>query len=142
MPVERGVFGLSSVSGSNSPGRAAIAYRAIGCVLQTLPGSPFAAEARLRIHSRHDRVAGQASGRIVDLMALFVALEIVLLVVYWRRTGRGVPPLPLLLNIGAGGSLMLALRAVLVQSGTLAVAAWLLAALVFHVADLAQRWRR
>ena len=29
MPVERGVFGLSSVSGSNSPGRAAIAYRAI-----------------------------------------------------------------------------------------------------------------
>jgi len=83
-----------------------------------------------------------ASGRIVDLMALFVALEIVLLVVYWRRTGRGVPPLPLLLNIGAGGSLMLALRAVLVQSGTLAVAAWLLAALVFHVADLAQRWRR
>gem|GEM_PF-6832562 len=69
MPVERGVFGLSSVSGSNSPGRAAIAYRAIGCVLQTLPGSPFAAEARLRIHSRHDRVAGQASGRLRHSLA-------------------------------------------------------------------------
>jgi len=83
-----------------------------------------------------------ASGRIVDLMGVFVALEIVALVIYWRRTGRGVAPVPLLLNIGAGGSLMLAFRAVLVGSGTFAVAGWLLSSLVFHVADLAQRWRR
>ena len=82
------------------------------------------------------------SGRIVDLMGAFVALEIALLVLYWRRTGRGVPPLPLLLNIGAGGSLMLALRAVLTGATTLVIAACLLGALFFHVADLAQRWRR
>ena len=81
------------------------------------------------------------SGRIVHLMGAFVALEVVALVVYWRRTGRGVPPVPLLLNLGAGGSLMLAFRAVLVGAGTVAVAGWLLASLVFHVADLAQRWR-
>ena len=82
------------------------------------------------------------SGRIVDVMGVFVALEIGLLVWYWRRTGRGVPPAPLLLNIGAGGSLMLALRAVLADAGTAWVALWLLGALVFHVADLAQRWQR
>ena len=82
------------------------------------------------------------SGRIVELMGAFVALEIALLVAYWRRTGRGVPPRALLLNVGAGGSLMLALRAALVDAGTAAVALWLLAALVFHVADLAARWRR
>ena len=81
------------------------------------------------------------SGRIVDVMAAFVALEIVALLFYWWRRRRGVPPVPLLLNIGAGGSLMLALRAVLSGAGTLTVACWLLASLVFHVADLAQRWR-
>ena len=82
------------------------------------------------------------SGRIVDVMAVFVAIEIVCLVLYWRRTGRGIPPRALLLNIGAGGSLMLALRAALVGASSASVAAWLLGALVFHVADLAQRWRR
>ena len=82
------------------------------------------------------------SGRIVHVMGAFVALEIVLLVAYHRRTGRGVAPLPLLLNIGAGGSLMLAFRAVLLGSGPLAVAGWLLSSLCFHVADLAQRWQR
>ena len=82
------------------------------------------------------------SGRIVDVMAAFVALEIVTLILYWYRRRRGVPPVPLLLNIGAGGSLMLALRAALSDGGSGAIAAWLLAALLFHLADLAQRWRR
>ena len=82
-----------------------------------------------------------ASGRIVDLMGAFILLEIVALMLYWRRTGRGVPPAPLLLNIGAGGSLMLALRAVLSGAGTPLVVLWLLSSLVFHVADLRQRWR-
>lgn len=83
-----------------------------------------------------------ASGRIIEVMGLFVAIEVLLLLVYWQKRGRGVPPRALLLNIGAGGSLMLALRAVLYESGTVWVAFWLLASLVFHVADLAQRWRR
>ena len=83
-----------------------------------------------------------ASGRIVLLMGAFVALEIAFLLVYWRRSGRGVPPVPLLLNVGAGGSLMLALYTVASGMGTLATAICLLGALVFHVADLAQRWVR
>ena len=82
------------------------------------------------------------SGRIVELMAVVVALELVVLVAYWRRTGRGVAPRALLANLGAGGSLMLALRAALTGAGALAVAACLIAALVCHVADLALRWRR
>ena len=83
-----------------------------------------------------------ASGRIVPVMGAFVVLEVALLLGYWRRTGRGVPPLSLLLNIGAGGSLMLALYTVLSGMGALATAACLLGSLVFHVADLSRRWVR
>ena len=83
-----------------------------------------------------------ASGRIVDLMGVFVALEIALLLLWRARTGAGIAPLPLLTNIGAGGSLMLALRASLTGAGTGPIAGWLLAALACHAADLALRWRR
>lgn len=81
------------------------------------------------------------SGRIVDLMLIFVVIEVALLLAVWRLTGRGIAPLPLLSNIGAGGSLMLALRADLSGAGWTWVAAFLVLALVFHVADLAVRWR-
>ncbi|MEO1247374.1 MAG: hypothetical protein AAFX56_16935 [Pseudomonadota bacterium] len=81
------------------------------------------------------------SGRIVDIMLAFVVLEVALLLGYRQITGRGIAPRWLLINIGAGGSLMLALRAVFVEADWKIVAACLIAALVFHVADLAQRWR-
>jgi hypothetical protein len=80
------------------------------------------------------------SGRIVDIMILFILLEIVLVEAWRRRHGRGVATLPLLVNIGAGGSLMLALRASLMGSGWQWVAVFLVASLVFHVADLRVRW--
>ena len=83
-----------------------------------------------------------SSGRIVPIMGAFVALEIVVLLAWRARTGGGIAALPLLANIGAGGSLMLALHASLTAAGTTAIAAWLLSALGFHVADLALRWRR
>lgn len=82
------------------------------------------------------------SGRIVDVMLVFVAVEIIALLGYRAVTGRGIPPWALLLNIGAGGSLMLALGAQLKGYGWQAVAALLVCALVFHVADLWSRWRR
>ena len=53
-----------------------------------------------------------------------------------------VAPLSLLVNIGAGGSLMLALRANLTGAGWTWVAFFLVAALVFHVSDLLVRWER
>ncbi|MEM8546571.1 MAG: hypothetical protein AAGF46_00280, partial [Pseudomonadota bacterium] len=82
-----------------------------------------------------------ASGRIVDLMLLVIAVEIVALIAYRVTTGRGLAVPALLLNVGAGGSLMVALRFVLTDAGTLAVAGALVAALVFHVGDLLWRWQ-
>ena len=81
-----------------------------------------------------------SSGRIVDIMILFVVIEVVLVEYSRRSRGRGVGTLPLLVNIGAGGSLMLALRASLAGSGWQWVAVFLVSSLVFHVADLRVRW--
>lgn len=79
-----------------------------------------------------------SSGRIVDLMLAFFVLEIAALLIFRRKQIR---LLPLLANIGAGGSLMLALRASLTDAGWMWIAVWLIAALVFHVWDLSYRLR-
>ncbi len=83
-----------------------------------------------------------SSGRIVDIMVLFVVVEVLVLIAYWRRTGRGVPTVPLLANVGAGGSLMLALGATLKGFDTQVIALCLVSSLVFHLTDLAMRWKR
>ncbi|MGD1982440.1 MAG: hypothetical protein PVF93_00890 [Chromatiaceae bacterium] len=82
------------------------------------------------------------SGRIVDLMLIFILLEVVAIQLIRRYTGAGIAILPLLTNIGAGGSVMLALRAQITGAGWHWVAILLLSALVFHVIDLWQRWER
>ena len=74
-------------------------------------------------------------------MIAFVVIEVVLLLVYERATGRGVAPYSLLVNVGAGGSLMLALRAVFSAADWTVIAACLVASLVFHTLDILQRWR-
>lgn len=78
------------------------------------------------------------SGRIVDIMLGFFVLEIAALIAF---RGRRIRIVPMLANIGAGGSLMLALRAALTESGWTWIAFWLVAALIFHVADLNSRLR-
>lgn len=83
-----------------------------------------------------------SSGRIVDIMVLFVIVEVIALLAYYRSTGRGVPTLPLLANVGAGGSLMLALGATLKGFDTTVIALCLVASLIFHLSDLAIRWKR
>ncbi len=80
------------------------------------------------------------SGRIVDVMLVFIFVEIVVLSLIRQRRGGGIAALPLIVNIGAGGSLMVALRFALGDGGWLAITACLLAALVFHVADIRLRW--
>ena len=82
------------------------------------------------------------SGRIVDIMLGFVVLEVAAILVYRRLRGGGIPPSKLLVNIGAGGSLMLALLAVFRSAHWTVVAGCLVLSLVFHVADLAIRWER
>lgn len=80
------------------------------------------------------------TGRIVDIMLSVMALEILAVYLYRRSRGGGIAMRPLVLNIGAGGSLMLALRAALTDAGVLWIAAFLVLSLVFHVADQAGRW--
>ncbi|MEM9529396.1 MAG: hypothetical protein AAGA23_00615 [Pseudomonadota bacterium] len=80
------------------------------------------------------------SGAIVILMLVVVALEAVALIVYFRRTGRGIAPLKLLTNLGAGTSLMLALGSVLYAYPWWTTAALLVLSAVFHTADLVCRW--
>ena len=51
-----------------------------------------------------------ASGRIVDIILVLVALEAVALLVWRRRRGRGPSPIALIGNLASGASLMLAVR--------------------------------
>jgi hypothetical protein len=80
------------------------------------------------------------SGRIVDAILLLVAVELVVLTLIRHRTGRGPGGTLLLPNLLAGCALLLALRAALGGAAWPWSAAWLAAAGVAHVADLAMRW--
>lgn len=82
-----------------------------------------------------------ASGRIVDLILLFIGLELALLTLLHRWRGMGVPPMELLGHLASGAALLLALRSALVGAAWIWTAAWLAAALVAHLIDLARRWR-
>lgn len=83
--------------------------------------------------------AAFASGRIVDGILLLVACEA--LVLAWIGRRRGLPLPSLLANLASGAALMLALRAALVGAGWAAVAGWMLAGLLAHLADLGLRFR-
>ncbi len=79
------------------------------------------------------------SGRIVDIMLVLVALEVCAMLLF-RGRRRAAPLAPLLVNTGAGVSLMVALRFALTDSSWLLISACLFAALLFHVADVTLRW--
>lgn len=83
-----------------------------------------------------------ASGRVIELILWFMVVEAVVLGIYHRRSGRGVRPLDLALNLAAGALLLLALRVALVDPDPLAPAPYLAVALFAHLADLARRWQR
>lgn len=83
-----------------------------------------------------------ASGRLVDLVLVIVALEMVALGLYWRWSRRGVAFSDLLPNLLAGAFLLLALRLALSGAGWMPCCACLAAAGVAHSIDLARRWRR
>lgn len=81
------------------------------------------------------------TGRVVDLILALMVVEAVALGLLWARTARGVPPIALIVNLGAGALLLLALRAALTHAGTATMASFLGLALVAHLVDLAMRWR-
>lgn len=82
-----------------------------------------------------------APHRLVDGVIAFTLLEAVWLVLWHRRTGRGVRPGDVLPNMASGLCLMAALRAALTEAGSAAVALWLVAAGLAHGLDLWRRWR-
>ncbi len=80
-----------------------------------------------------------ASGRIVDLILLLVAIEAIGLIVYRRVTGSGIEGLHLLIALIPGICLLFALRGALTGEAWPSIALWLAAALLTHLGDL---WRR
>jgi hypothetical protein len=78
---------------------------------------------------------------LLDIVLVAVIAEGIVLGLYHRRTGRGMASRELVAFLGAGGSLMVALR---VQAGPSLSASFLFAltsALVLHVWFVVQRWR-
>jgi hypothetical protein len=82
-----------------------------------------------------------ATGRIVDLILVLVAVEAAALLSVRAVSSRGPSPAAIIANLAAGAMLMLALRSVLVAAHWSVTALWLVAALVAHLTDLALRWR-
>jgi hypothetical protein len=83
-----------------------------------------------------------ASGHIIDIVFLLVAVEIVLALAWRRRTGRGMGLSDLVLMLFPGVCLLAALRAALVGQAYGWIAAWLLVSLAAHLNDLVRRWSR
>ena len=81
------------------------------------------------------------SGAIVDLILVMVLIELVVLWIYYRRTGRGVAPGLVLGMTASGVSLMMALRTALTDGPWYLVSLFLLASFAAHLIDLRLRWR-
>jgi hypothetical protein len=82
-----------------------------------------------------------ASGRIVDLILLFVVVEAALLAASARRLRFAVSGTDILAMLLPGALLLLALRAALRGETWLAPATWLLLALFAHLFDVVRRLR-
>ena len=81
-----------------------------------------------------------ASGHLVEAIIALTVAEWLGLSLLNRWTGRGPSPVRLGSLLLPGVFLLLALRAALVSSGWVVIAAALTAALFAHMADLAARW--
>ena len=79
-----------------------------------------------------------ASGRIVDGILILMLIEGAVLLALGRR--RPIRLVEIVSNLAAGGALLLALRAALLQAMWPTIALWLLIAGVAHAADLGVRW--
>jgi hypothetical protein len=81
-----------------------------------------------------------ASGRVVDVIMVFMGLEALGLWIYHRRTSLGPAPGDVAIMLSAGLCLLLALRAALTGANWAWIAIFLVASLVAHLADLRRRW--
>lgn len=82
-----------------------------------------------------------ASGRVVDLILLFLALEGLVLIGWHMRTGRGIAPAEVLGLLLSGAFLLLALRAALTDAPWQVVGVLLALSGLAQAYDLIRRWR-
>ena len=80
--------------------------------------------------------------QVIDAVIVFTLIECVALVLYHRRTGRGVAVRDFFANMVSGLCLMFALRCLATDAGAASVALFLLAAGLAHGVDLLMRWKR
>lgn len=80
------------------------------------------------------------SGRIVDAIVVFMALEASILIVLGRRRRHGPRPLEVFAALMPGLFLLLALRVALRAGSWREIAATLALALAAHLFDLSRRW--
>jgi hypothetical protein len=78
---------------------------------------------------------------LIDLVLLFTALEAAFLILWHRRTGRGLSPAAVWRMLPPGICLMLALREALAGRAWPFVPLALMAALIAHLLDVKARWR-
>ena len=82
------------------------------------------------------------SGRIVDIILALMVIEAAVVCGFVFASRRQLPVVGLLLNLGAGAALLLALRAVATGADWRAAGIWLSVALLAHAGDLVLRLRR
>jgi hypothetical protein len=82
-----------------------------------------------------------ASGHIIDLILVLVAVEVAALALWRRWSGNGPGLGAMAANLASGACLLLAVRAALVGAAWEWVAVALLGSLLAHAADLYGRWR-
>jgi hypothetical protein len=82
------------------------------------------------------------SGLAADVILSVMLLELLVLSLIYRRSGRGIAPLDLFFSLGAGAGLVLALRATLTGAGVGWIGAALLLSFSLHIVDQLRRARK
>ena len=82
------------------------------------------------------------SGHLVDLAMVLTLLELIALIIYRQRTGRGIAGSTLVVALSSGLFLMLALRAALTGADWPWSALALSASWATQLLDLKNRWPR
>ncbi|MEM8950859.1 MAG: hypothetical protein AAGA21_01850 [Pseudomonadota bacterium] len=79
------------------------------------------------------------SGVVVVIILILVAIEAIVLLVFQKKTGRGIAAVPMLANLVAGGCLMLAIRSALLDHPWTWTGAFMAMALLAHLIDFGSR---
>lgn len=81
-----------------------------------------------------------SSGAAIDGILALMLVECLILILVRNKFSARPRPVEILVSLGAGAALLLALRAALLAQAWPLVAVWLVVALGCHVADLQYRW--